>query len=154
MSLNLSNIRAPKGASHGKKRVGRGIGSGHGKTSTRGQKGAKARGTIRPGFEGGQTPLHRRLPKRRGLSRTSMPIGMHRKEYAVINVETLERFDAGTEVTPALLKEHGIVRKLGAGLRVLGEGSLSKALKVSAHHFSKTAQEKITSAGGTAQFLS
>lgn len=153
MSLNLSNIRAPRGARRRPKRVGRGMGSGHGKTSTRGQKGAHARGNIRPGFEGGQTPLYRRLPKRKGLSRTSMPIGRFRQEYAVINVAVLEKFEAGTAVTPELLKERGVVKQLRSGLRVLGEGSLSKALTVSAHHFSKSALEKIAAAGGTAQVL-
>ncbi len=153
MTLNLSNIRAPRGANRRHKRIGRGIGSGHGKTSTRGSKGAHARGNIRPGFEGGQTPLYRRLPKRKGLSRTSMPIGRFRKEYAIVNVALLEQFEAGAEVTPALLKEKGIVKQLGAGLRVLGDGELSKALTVSAHHFTKTAQSKIAAAGGTAQVI-
>src|SRR6187401_3810904 len=118
MTMNLSNLRPPKGAKHAKKRVGRGQGSGNGKTSGRGEKGAKSRLGFRHkrGFEGGQMPLHRRVPKR----------GFHnpfRVEYAVVNLDTLaEVFEAGSSVTPELLRERGLVRKTGVRIKVLGRG--------------------------------
>ncbi len=129
-----------------KKRVGRGPGSGLGKTSGRGQKGQKARsgGGVRLGFEGGQTTLARRLPKR-GFT------NFNRKEYAVINVGDLNRFEDGTTVTPELLKAEGILKKQLAGVKVLGEGTLEKKLHVVAAKFSKSAEEAIVKAGGTAE---
>lgn len=129
-----------------KKRVGRGPGSGLGKTSGRGQKGQKARsgGGVRLGFEGGQTTLARRLPKR-GFT------NINRKEYAVINVKDLNRFEDGTHVTPELLKEMGILKKQLAGVKVLGEGELEKKLTVTAAKFSKSAEEAIVKAGGTVE---
>jgi large subunit ribosomal protein L15 len=147
--MSLNNLRPPKGAKHPKKRVGRGPGSGHGKTASRGSKGAKSRSGFRfkRGFEGGQMPLHRRVPKR----------GFHnpfRVEYAVVNLDRLaEVFESGTEVTPALLRERGIVRSSTALIKVLGDGDLSKALKVTAHKFSATAARKIADAGGTAEVV-
>lgn len=131
-----------------RKRVGRGPGSGLGKTSGRGQKGQKARsgGGIRLGFEGGQTTLARRLPKR-GFT------NFNRKEYAVLNVKDLNRFEEGTHVTPELLKETGILKKQLAGVKILGEGELEKKLTVSAHKFSKSAEEAIVKAGGTVEVL-
>ena len=147
--MNLSDLRPPKGAKHAKKRVGRGPGSGHGKTASRGTKGAKSRSGFRfkRGFEGGQMPLHRRVPKR----------GFHnpfRVEYAVVNLDTLgEVFDAGSEVTPDVLRERGLVREKRALIKVLARGDISKKLTVRAHKFSGKAAEKIAAAGGTAEVL-
>jgi large subunit ribosomal protein L15 len=144
--MALNNLRPPKGASRKRKRVGRGPGSGHGKTATRGSKGAKSRSGFRfkRGFEGGQMPLHRRVPKR----------GFHnpfRVEYAVVNLDTLsEVFDAGSSVSPDVLRERGLVRRARALVKVLGRGDITKALTVEAHKFSGSAKEKIAAAGGTA----
>jgi len=147
--MRLNDLHPAPGATHSRKRVGRGTGSGHGGTSTRGHKGQKARtsGGVRPGFEGGQTPLHRRLPQRRGFR----PIS--RKEYAVINLDDLERFDVGTEVTPELLKANGLAKGSKDGVKVLGDGELTKALTVRATKFSKSAEEKIKAVGGTAEVV-
>ena len=123
MNFNLSTLPSSRGARRGRKRVGRGIGSGRGKTSTRGHNGQRARGSVRPGFEGGQTPIHRRLPKRKGLSRTSMPVGMFRKRYAIVNVGQLEQFEAGTEISPEFLKEHRIIKKIGTWCADTGRGN-------------------------------
>src|SRR6187455_384258 len=142
--MSLNKIRPPKGAKHAKKRVGRGPGSGHGKTSSRGHKGAQSRSgfSFKRGFEGGQMPLHRRVPKR----------GFHnpfRVEYAVVNLDTLaEVFDAGSSVTPELLRERGLVRAAKAPVKVLGRGEISKQLTVRAHKFSGSAAAKIAAAGG------
>ena len=147
--MSLNNLRPPKGAKHAKRRVGRGPGSGHGKTASRGHKGAKSRSghRFKRGFEGGQMPLHRRVPKR----------GFHnpfRVEYAVVNLDTLaEVFEAGSSVTPELLRERGLVRKTGMRIKVLGRGDISKKLTVQAHKFSGTAAEKIAAAGGVAEVL-
>lgn len=150
MPIGLHNLEAPAGANKGKKRVGRGPGSGHGKTSTRGHKGQKSRSgySSMRGFEGGQMPLHRRLPKR-GFT------NIFKKEWTEINLRTLEnRFESGETVTPELLVERGVVRKLGKdGVVVLGAGSLTKAMTVHAHRFSAQAKEKIAAAGGTAQVV-
>jgi len=148
MALAINTLKPAKGANRKNKRVGRGMGSGHGKTSTRGYKGQLSRSgtSMRAGFEGGQMPLHRRLPKR----------GFHnifRVEYAVVNVANLAVFEAGTEVGPELLRARGIVRNLKDGLKVLGAGELSHALKVRAHKFSKSAAEKIQNAGGTVEVI-
>src|SRR5688572_16549177 len=147
--MSLSNLRPPKGAKHAKKRVGRGPGSGHGKTSSRGHKGAQSRSghSYKRGFEGGQMPLHRRVPKR----------GFHnpfRIEYAVVNLDTLsEVFEAGSSVTPEVLRERGLVRQARARIKVLGRGDITKKLTVQAHKFSGTAAEKIAAAGGTTEVL-
>ena len=152
--MHIGDLRPPPGAKKKRKRVGRGTASGHGKTSGRGMKGQKARGSVRLGFEGGQTPLYRRLRKRRGVSQAARNIGIFRRTYAQVNVGRLEeRFDAGTVVTPELLRERRIVRKLGDGVRILGEGQLTKALTVRAHHFSAAARAKIEAAGGTAEVI-
>lgn len=145
MKLHEMKSMAPRTA---RKRVGRGPGSGLGKTSGRGQKGQNARsgGGVRPGFEGGQTPLARRLPKR-GFT------NINRKEYAVVNVEDLNRFEDGTVVTPALLKEVGLVRKELNGVKILDNGELTKKLNVTAAKFSKSAVEAIEKAGGKAEVL-
>jgi large subunit ribosomal protein L15 len=148
MAIGIHELKPAVGSTHRRKRVGRGIGSGHGKTSTRGNKGNKARGQINPNFEGGQTPLHRRLPQVRGFK----PV--NKKVYALVNLNTLEaRFEEGEEVTPEALIARGIVRDLHHGLKVLGDGELKKKLTVRAHKFSQSAQEKITAAGGTAETL-
>jgi large subunit ribosomal protein L15 len=146
--MSLSNLRPAKGATHAKKRIGRGQGSGNGKTAARGNKGAKSRSGFRfkRGFEGGQMPLHRRVPKR----------GFHnlfRQEYEVVNLDTLAaRFDAGVEITPELLRENGLVNR-GGQVKVLARGDISKALTVRAHKFSGKAAEKIAAAGGRAETL-
>ena len=147
--MSLNKLRPPKGARRGKKRLGRGPGSGHGKTASRGSKGAKSRSGFRfkRGFEGGQMPLHRRVPKR----------GFHnpfRVEYAVVNLDTLaEVFEDGSAVTPELLLERGLVRQARAKVKILGRGEIAKKLTVRAHKFSGTAAEKIAAAGGTAEVL-
>lgn len=147
--MKLHELEKNIGATHVKKRVGRGSGSGLGKTSGRGQKGQKARsgGSINPVFEGGQLPLYRRLPKR-GFS--NYPF---KKEYAVINLSDLNVFEDGTVVTPALLKERGIVKKQLSGIKVLGEGQLEKKLTVQAHKFSKSAIDKINESGSKAEVI-
>lgn len=140
----LHELKPNPGATHRRKRIGRGIGSGHGKTAGRGTKGQKARDQVPLTFEGGQTPLHRRLPRLKGFKNPT------HKEYTIINVALLEeRFEAGEVVTPELLIERRIIKKLEKdGLKVLGEGELTKALTVRAHKFSKSAEQKITAAGG------
>lgn len=152
--MHLGDLRPAQGAKKRRKRVGRGMGSGHGKTSTRGMKGQKARYSVRPGFEGGQTPLYRRLRKRRGVGKSARNLGIFRRNYAEVNVGRLDdRFDAGTVVTPELLQQQGIVRGTIDGLRVLGQGQLAKALTIRAHHFSASARAKIEAAGGTAEVI-
>jgi large subunit ribosomal protein L15 len=147
--MSLNNLRPPRGARRNRKRVGRGPGSGHGKTASRGSKGAKSRSGFRfkRGFEGGQMPLHRRVPKR----------GFHnpfRVEYAVVNLDTLaEVFEAGSSVTPELLRERGLVRQAHVPVKVLGRGEISKQLTVHAHKFSGSAAEKIAAAGGAAELI-
>ncbi|HUF24242.1 MAG TPA: 50S ribosomal protein L15 [Vicinamibacterales bacterium] len=147
--MSLTGLKPPKGAKHAKKRVGRGQGSGTGKTAGRGHKGAKSRSgfTHKRGFEGGQMPLHRRMPKR----------GFHnpfRIEYAVVNLDTIaEVFDAGSEVTPELLEARGLVGGARKKVKVLARGDISKKLTVRAHKFSGKAEEKIKAAGGTAEVL-
>lgn len=147
--MNLSNLRPPEGAKHPKKRIGRGQGSGSGKTASRGHKGAKSRSGFKHkrGFEGGQMPLHRRTPKR----------GFHnpfRVEYAVVNLDTLaDRFEPGTIITPELLRARGLVRTTTQPVKVLGRGEIAKAFTVRAHKFSGKAAEKIAAVGGTAETL-
>ena len=146
MALGIHNIGAPEGANKNKKRVGRGPGSGHGKTSTRGHKGQKSRSGYsgRPGFEGGQMPLQRRLPKR-GFT------NIFKKQWIEISLAKIEaNFSAGDEVTPEILHERGLIKKAKHDLVILGNGEVSKALKISSHRFTKTAKEKIEKAGGTA----
>jgi large subunit ribosomal protein L15 len=144
--MELNNLKPKKGARHAKKRVGRGPGSGHGKTSSRGEKGQKSRSgySRQMGFEGGQMPLHRRLPKR-GFT------NIFKKEYAVVNLSDLERFDNGATVDEATLRQAGLVKGRNDGVKVLGYGELSKKLTVSATKFSKTAKEAIEKAGGSCQ---
>ena len=146
--MKLHELVANEGATQAKKRVGRGSGSGLGKTSGKGQKGQNSRsgGGTRLGFEGGQNPLFRRLPKR----------GFHnstRIEFAIVNVEDLEVFEDGVEVTPTLLKEAGLVRKEYDGVKILGNGTLTKKLTVKANKFSKAAEAAIKNAGGTIEVI-
>jgi len=145
--MNLSTVRAPKKASEKKKRVGRGMGSGMGKTSTRGHKGQRSRSGSRMmrGFEGGQMPLHRRLPKR-GFT------NIFRVEYSVINLDRLAGIGEST-ITPEVLHNAGFIKRADARVKVLGDGELKTALTVKAHKFSKSAQEKITKAGGKFEVL-
>ncbi len=144
--VDLSNLRPAKGSRKKPKRVGRGPGSGHGKTATRGHKGQLSRSGRKQyaGFEGGQMPLQRRVPKR-GFT------NLFGTEYAVVNVGALDRLTG--EVTPELLMKEGLVRKLLSGVKVLGDGELTKPLVVKAHRFSKSALEKITRAGGRAEVI-
>ncbi len=152
--MHIGDLRSPTGAKKRRKRVGRGTSSGHGKTSCRGMKGQKARGSVRPGFEGGQTPLYRRLRKRRGLSKAARNIGLFRRTYAEVNVGRLEeRFEAGATVTPEALVEQRLMRGARDGVRILGNGALTKAITVRAHHFTAAARAKIEAAGGTAEVI-
>ena len=155
--LNLSTLR-PAQQRKARKRVGRGMGSGKGRYSGRGIKGQKARAgshTMRPGFEGGQMPIYMRLGKQRGpYSKDAMPIGPHRTHTVAVNVRDLERvFDDGAEVSLEALVEKGLIKNTRIDVKILGEGELKKKLAVTAHLFSKTAREKIESAGGTATAL-
>ncbi len=145
--MNLSNLKPPKGQKHAPKRVGRGMGSGTGKTSTRGSKGARSVSgySIMRGFEGGQMPLHRRLPKR-GFT------NIFKKHYALVNLGQLDKLE-GNDFTVERLMSLGIVKKLEDGLKVLAGGELTRAITVEAHHFSKTASEKIVQLGGTVKTL-
>ena len=147
--MDLSNLKPPKGAKHAKKRIGRGQGSGNGKTAGRGHKGAKSRSgfKFKRGFEGGQMPLHRRVPKR----------GFHnpfRVEYDVVNLDTLAaRFEPGSVVTPELLRERGLVAGGARPVKVLARGDVDRALTIRAHKFSGKAAEKIAAAGGSAETI-
>jgi large subunit ribosomal protein L15 len=151
--LNLHDLAPAPGSHRERKRVGRGPGSGKGKTSGRGQKGQKSRSgshRMRPGFEGGQMPLYMRVGKLRGPNnRTSMPMGPFRTHTTPVNVGALERFDAGTEVTPELLADARLVRRKRTPIKILGDGELTKKLTVHAHGFSKRAIEVIEAAGGS-----
>ena len=146
MAISLNNVRPAKGSTHKKKRVGRGPGSGLGKTAGRGEKGQKSRSgySRKIGFEGGQMPLHRRLPKR-GFT------NIFKKRWLEVSIAALElNFQANEEVTPELLHERGVIKKAKHDVVVLGNGELSKALRISAHRFTKSAREKIEKSGGTA----
>jgi len=141
--MKLHELKPEEGSKKRKVRVGRGIGSGLGKTAGRGTKGQKARRNIHPRFEGGQTPIHRRLPVKKGFRNPN------HVEYAVLNVGMLESaFEAGAEVSPETIRTKGLVGNVKDGIKILGHGELKKKLKVSAHAFSKSAQEKIEKAGG------
>ena len=145
--MQLHDLKPAPGSHKRRKVVGRGIGSGHGKTSTRGAKGQKKHGQVNPNFEGGQTPLHRRLPQVRGFK----PI--NKKYYAIVNIAALEELEAGLEVTPEMLVERGVLRDMRDGVKILGDGELTKKLTVRAHKFSQSAVVKIQAAGGAAEVL-
>ncbi|MDP4161687.1 MAG: 50S ribosomal protein L15 [Bacillota bacterium] len=146
--MKLHELKPAEGARKERKRLGRGIGSGQGKTAGKGHKGQNARsgGGVRLGFEGGQTPLFRRLPKR-GFT------NINRKEYAIVNLDTLNRFEDGTEVTPELLIESGVVSNERAGIKILAKGNLEKKLTVKAQKFSSAAKEAIEAAGGNTEVI-
>ena len=146
--MKLHELKPAEGSRQERKRLGRGIGSGQGKTAGKGHKGQNARsgGGVRLGFEGGQTPLYRRLPKR-GFTNIS------RKEFAIVNLDTLNRFEDGTEVTPELLIETGVVSNEKAGIKILAKGNVEKKLTVKAHKFSSAAKEAIEAAGGTTEVI-
>ena len=144
--MKLHELKPAEGSRQVRNRVGRGTSSGNGKTAGRGQKGQKARGKVRLGFEGGQMPLFRRMPKR-GFK------NINRKEYAIVNLETLNKFEDGAEVTPALLVDSGIIKDEKDGIKVLGNGTLNKQLTVKASKFSASAKEAIESKGGKAEVI-
>ncbi|MDM5227837.1 50S ribosomal protein L15 [Cytobacillus sp. NJ13] len=146
--MKLHELKPAEGSRQERKRKGRGIGSGNGKTAGKGHKGQNARsgGGVRPGFEGGQTPLFQRLPKR-GFT------NINRKEYAVVNLDALNRFEDGTEVTPELLIETGVVSNEKAGIKILAKGKVEKKLTVKAHKFSSAAKEAIEAAGGQTEVI-
>jgi large subunit ribosomal protein L15 len=148
MATHIGTLRPPRGASKRRKRIGIGMGSGHGKTATRGSKGQRSRAgsRTRPGFEGGQMPLHRRLPKR-GFT------NIFKKHYALVNLSDLEGFGPEEKITPDLLIQGGVIKRLRDGLKILGGGELKGPLNISAHGFSKSALEKIQKAGGTAEVI-
>src|ERR671939_444269 len=149
MAIGLNNLHAAAGATHKKKRVGRGPGSGLGKTAGRGHKGQKSRSgyTAKTGFEGGQMPLQRRLPKR-GFT------NIFKKQWTEVSLETLERsFEANEDVTPDVMHQRGVIAKGKRDVVVLGTGEVTKALRVSAHRFTKSARAKIEQAGGTATLI-
>ena len=146
--MKLHELSPSEGSKKKAFRVGSGHGSGNGKTSGKGQKGQKARsgGGVRPGFEGGQMPIYRRLPKR-GFT------NIFAKKYTSINVEDLNKFDNGTEITAEVLKENGVIKKINDGIVVLGRGDLNKKVTIKAKRFSKSAEEKISAAGGKAEVI-
>ncbi|NHN35158.1 50S ribosomal protein L15 [Paenibacillus agricola] len=146
--MKLHELTPAIGSRKARKRVGRGIGSGMGKTSTRGHKGQNSRsgGGVRPGFEGGQNPLYRRLPKRGFTNKW-------RKEFAIVNLTELNKFAAGTEVTPEVLQESGIVKNARDGIKILGNGDITVQLNVKANKFSQSAVEKIQAAGGKTEVI-
>jgi large subunit ribosomal protein L15 len=146
--MKLHELKSAEGSRKDRNRVGRGPSSGNGKTSGRGQKGQKARNTPGPysWFEGGQTPLYKTLPKR-GFT------NMNRKEYAIVNLETLNQFDEDTEITPELLLESGVLSKLKSGVKVLAKGSIDRQLTVKANKFSRAAQDAIEAAGGSVEVI-
>ncbi|HYF84671.1 MAG TPA: 50S ribosomal protein L15 [Clostridia bacterium] len=146
--MKLHELKPAEGSTKSKKRIGRGTASGQGKSAGKGQKGQNSRsgGGVRLGFEGGQMPLYRRLPK---IGFTNI----FRKEYAVVNLSDLERFDNGTVVNPEMLKEVGLVKAMLSGVKILGNGDLTKNLTVQAHKFSKTAADKIAAAGGKVEVV-
>ncbi|MGE5390420.1 MAG: 50S ribosomal protein L15 [Deltaproteobacteria bacterium] len=146
--MKLNELKAPPGTNKRVKRVGRGPGSGHGKTSTRGHKGQKARsgGGVRPGFEGGQMPLQRRLPKR-GFT------NIFKKEYAIVNVKDLNVFENGSEITPEVLLEAGVISKILSGVKLLGDGDLQKKLTLKVHKVSGQAEEKVKAQGGRVEVI-
>ena len=144
--MKFHELKPAEGSRQVRNRVGRGTSSGNGKTAGRGQKGQKARSKVRLGFEGGQMPLFRRMPKR-GFN------NINRKEYAIVNLETLNKFEDGAEVTPALMVEAGIVKNEKDGVKVLGNGELNKKLTVKANKFSASAKAAIEAAGGQAEVM-
>lgn len=147
--MRLHDLKPALGSTHSRKRVGRGPGSGRGTTAGRGMNGQKSRagGGVKVGFEGGQTPLYRRLPQRKGFN------NINRKEFVAVNIDRLEIFESGTEVTIDMLKEFGLINKTKDGVKLLGNGDISKSLTIKVNKFSKSAEEKIKAAGGTVEVV-
>jgi large subunit ribosomal protein L15 len=147
--LNINTLKPAPGANRKNKRVGRGIGSGHGKTATRGYNGqhSRAGSSMRPGFEGGQMPLYRRLPKR-GFN------NIFRKEFTVVNLDKLASFEPGANIDPVVLRDNGIIKNLNEDIKILGTGELVNAIHVKAHRFSESAIDKIQKAGGSVEVIS
>lgn len=147
--MQLHELRPQEGSKKSRKRVGRGDSSGHGTTACRGANGQNSRsgGGVRPGFEGGQMPLFRRIPKR-GFSNKRFA-----KNFAIVNLSTLNEFEAGTEITPELLIQTRVINKIECGIKILGDGELDKSLTVKAHKFTKSAAEKIQAAGGKVEVI-
>ena len=144
--MKIHDLKPAAGSHKKKQRIARGIGGKGGKTAGRGSKGQRARGSVKPGFEGGQTPLHRRTPKLKGFNNP------FRVEYHVVNLDTLETFDAQSEVSPATLRARGLVAKRGL-VKILGRGELTKAVTVKAHGFSESAKSAIEAAGGSVEIV-
>ena len=144
--MKIHDLKPAAGSHKKKQRIARGIGGKGGQTAGRGSKGQRARGSVKPGFEGGQTPLHRRTPKLKGFNNP------FRVEYHVVNLDTLESFDAGAEVSPATLRARGLVAKRGL-VKILGRGELTKAVTVKAHGFSESAKSAIEAAGGSVEIV-
>ena len=152
--MDLSKVKRSSGPLRKAKRVGRGHATGQGKTSGRGQKGQRARGPIKRGFEGGQNPLYQKMPKLRGTSNKAHNIGIFRAEYSVLNIAQLEILPEGTEITPEGVMAMGLIKKMGKkGLKILGEGDLTHPVTVRAHAVSASAREKIEKAGGTVEVI-
>jgi len=156
--MNLSDLQPAEGSTHRRKRIGRGPGSGHGKTSGRGHKGDKARGNGRPGFEGGQTPLHRRLPKQRGIgvgfSARGFNTGRFKTHYSIVNLDDTDaKFEAGAVVDPEALVAAGLIRDTRLPVKVLADGGIGKSISIRAHKFSGNASAAIEAAGGQAETL-
>ncbi len=149
MPFNLSDLRPNEGATKQKKRVGRGTGSGHGKTSGRGTKGQKSRSGpgIRPGFEGGQLPIQRRMPYKRGFT------NIYKTQWELVNLDRLEELNLSGEITPGMLYQHGVIRGLEFPVKVLGGGELTRPISISAHGFSESAKGRIEAAGGSVTML-
>ncbi len=148
--MKLHELRSPKGANKNRKRVGRGHGSGHVKTAGRGTKGQKSRsgGSLRPGFEGGQNPIYRRMPYKRGF-KSPFPV-----EYEIINLKRIEELELEGPISPESLYERGVIRRADALVKILGDGDISRSVTIQAHKFSKSAQTKIEAAGGTVEVIS
>jgi len=155
--VNLSDLQPAPGAHKERKKIGRGPGSGKGVRSTKGNKGDKARGSSKLGFEGGQTPLHRRIPKQRGvgtgLTARGFNTGRYKTHYTIVNLSRLEAFDAGTVITPEFLLEKRVIKEVRDGVKILGDGELTKSLTVRAHKFSENAKAAIEAKGGTAELI-
>lgn len=152
--MKLSDLRRSSGKLKKAKRVGRGMASGNGMYAGRGIKGQHSRENVRPGFEGGQNPLYMRVPKLRGTSNKAHNIGIFRAEHSILNLDQLDRLAEGTIVTPELVQQLGWVKKLGKkGLKILGQGELTKPLTIRANAVSSTAKEKIEAAGGTVEVI-
>jgi large subunit ribosomal protein L15 len=152
--MNLGSIRRPKGARRPRKRIGRGEGSGDGKTCGKGTKGQHYREQVNPRLEGGHNPIYRRLPHMRGISNRAMNIGMFRKVWSIVNLGQLDaRFEANAEVTVESLQAVGLVKQVRDGVKLLGNGELTKPLNVSVHRVSESARQKVEAAGGTVQVI-